>query len=87
MLQEPPAQTRLRTKKVPPVEETLKLLSAQQLMRAFGVSILTVRSWTSDFGLPFVRIVGEDRDAIRYRRKRVRKWAAKNNRPFYESRI
>lgn len=59
------------------VEEVLTgLMTTGEVARLFNRDKQTVNVWRREKGLPFVRIPGDARDTIRYRRAAVLEWAA-----------
>lgn len=80
-----PTETLPRIQRCDPVVEVMSFLSAQQLMRAFKVTMVTIRVWTESMGLPHIRLKGDGRDTIRYRREKVRDWSIRNKKKFDES--
>ena len=54
-----------------------ELLTEKQVAGMFSASTQTIIAWRKDFGLPVVRITGDERDTIRYNEQDVREWAEK----------
>lgn len=53
------------------------------LRKLFKRGGLTINLWRRDKALPFVRIPGDGRDAIRYRLDEVKQWAKENDKRVY----
>ena len=56
------------------------LLTSRDVAALFDRTELTVLLWRRSHNLPYVRIKGNRRDTIRYRRSDLRAWAEKNDR-------
>lgn len=66
----------------PKPEYRNELLTTQDLVEMFGRTELTISNWREQFGLPYVVIPGNERDAIRFRENKVRKWAERQGVPI-----
>lgn len=68
-------KNRAKRKSLPVDEEIIKdLLTEQQIARGLGLSVLTVRIWRKEKSFPYVRLEGDNRDAIRFRLEKVMEW-------------
>ena len=61
------------------IEVLEDLMTERQVAALFGRSKLTIMLWRQNRELPHVIIPGDDRDAIRYRRPAVLRWAKAND--------
>jgi len=64
------------------VVEELELLTTADLVLRFGVTKATVEKWRRCRSLPYVRVTGRVKDAIRFRERDVVEWARKTDRTF-----
>lgn len=55
------------------------LLTEQEVAQLFGRGTLTVSLWRKHSKLPHVRIVGQKRDAIRYRLAQILAWGREHD--------
>lgn len=61
-------------------ETVMNLLTTKEAAKRFGVTPLTIYKWRLHKDLPFIRLSGVERDAIRFALKDLKEWARKHKR-------
>lgn len=62
------------------------MVTTNYLCRLFNRGVLTIMHWRQHSGLPYIRLKGEGRDAIRYNKTDVMEWARSTGKRIYRVR-
>lgn len=64
------------------VEVLRGLVTQADMVTLFNCATLTITHWRDRYGMPYIRIPGNGKDTIRFRLKRVLRWARETQRAY-----